>query len=245
MSKKNTFYITSPIYYATAAPHLGHMYTTIICDVVARYHRMLGHEVLFLTGTDEHGAKIAKAAEMAGLDTKKFVDKNAELFRDLKKTLNLSWDNFIRTSDQTRHWPGAQKLWKKLEEAGDIYKTLTLDGNGNMVLNGFIGYEPKAILTINSNETTQAGNWQATKVFEVRDSGDVKLTMTEKTCASATTCKCDYAPFGGDTYILYGGAECASGYLKKNTFIDNQTWTATCSSGLPTIKIKCSKLSSI
>ena len=116
------FYITTSIAYVNAPPHLGFALESIQADVLARHHRQRGNAVFFLTGTDEHGAKIAKAAEMAGLDTKKFVDKNAELFRDLKKTLNLSWDNFIRTSDQKVHWPVAQRMWRALEKSGDIYK---------------------------------------------------------------------------------------------------------------------------
>ncbi len=119
-SKK--FYITTAIDYVNAKPHIGHALEKIQADVLARYRRTKGDDVWFLTGTDEHGAKIARAAEEAGMEPKAFVDENAEKFKELKTVLNLSWDDFIRTSDEKRHWPGAQKLWTKLHEAGDLYK---------------------------------------------------------------------------------------------------------------------------
>lgn len=120
MSSK--YYITTAIDYVNAKPHIGHALEKIQADALARYRRIKGDEVWFLTGTDEHGAKIARAAEEAGKEPKAFVDENAERFKELKKVLDLSWDDFIRTSDQKRHWPGAQKLWMKLCEAGDLYK---------------------------------------------------------------------------------------------------------------------------
>ncbi|MBI2635257.1 MAG: methionine--tRNA ligase [Parcubacteria group bacterium] len=119
---KIKFYITTAIDYVNAKPHIGHALEKIQADVLARYRRIKGDEVLFLTGTDEHGAKIVRAAEAAGKNPKDFVDENAEKFKELKKVLNLSFDDFIRTSDQKRHWPGAQKLWLKLAESGDLYK---------------------------------------------------------------------------------------------------------------------------
>lgn len=118
----NKYYITTAIDYVNAKPHIGHALEKIQADVLARYHRIKGDDVWFLTGTDEHGAKIARAAESAGKNEKDFVDENAEKFKGLKKTLNLSWDDFIRTSDQKRHWFGVQKLWQKLQESGDLYK---------------------------------------------------------------------------------------------------------------------------
>ncbi|KKS38938.1 MAG: methionine--tRNA ligase [Candidatus Sungbacteria bacterium RIFCSPLOWO2_12_FULL_41_11] len=122
MSSK--YYITTAIDYVNAKPHIGHALEKIQADVLARFHRIKGDDVWFLTGTDEHGAKIARAAEAAGKNPKDFVDENSEKFRELKikNVLNLSWNDFIRTSDQKRHWPGAQKLWLKLFEAGDLYK---------------------------------------------------------------------------------------------------------------------------
>lgn len=120
--KFGKFYITTAIDYVNARPHIGHALEKIQADAVARYRRLKGEEVFFLTGTDEHGAKIARAAEAAGKEVGRFVDENAEHFRKLKEVLNLSWDDFIRTSDKKRHFAGAQKLWKKLEEAGDLYR---------------------------------------------------------------------------------------------------------------------------
>lgn len=93
------FYLTTPLYYVNAAPHLGHSYTNIASDCLARYHRMKGEEVFFLTGTDEHGEKISREAQAQRLSEKAFVDKNAENFRTLWKTLNISYDHFIRTTD--------------------------------------------------------------------------------------------------------------------------------------------------
>lgn len=121
-STKKKFYITTAIDYANAKPHIGHALEKIQADVLARHHRIKGDEVWFLTGTDEHGAKIVRAAEAAGKNPRNFVDENAQSFRALKQTLNLSWDDFIRTSDEKRHFAGAQKLWLKLYEAGDLYK---------------------------------------------------------------------------------------------------------------------------
>jgi methionyl-tRNA synthetase len=119
MSSK--FYITTAIAYVNAAPHMGHTMEYIMTDAIARYMRMIGRETHFLTGTDEHGTKIYNTALKAGEQPQAFVDKFAQTFIDLKQTLNLSWDDFIRTTDQKRHFAGCQKLWEKLEEAGDLY----------------------------------------------------------------------------------------------------------------------------
>lgn len=118
------FYITTPIYYVNASPHLGHAYTSIVADALARWHRLpaQGDETFFLTGTDEHGAKIARAAEAAGKKPEEFAAHNRAQFLELLKLLNISNDDFISTSDQKRHWPGAVKLWQKLVDSGDLYK---------------------------------------------------------------------------------------------------------------------------
>lgn len=97
---------------------------SVYSDVLARYHRQKGEDVRFLTGSDEHGVKIVRSAEAAGKTPKDFVDENSAKFRALKDALNLSWDDFIRTSDQKRHWPGAEKLWKILADNGDLYKKI-------------------------------------------------------------------------------------------------------------------------
>jgi len=119
---KEKFYITTAIDYVNAAPHLGHVLEKVQADVIARYERLLGKEVYFLIGTDEHGAKNVRAAEEAGQDIKNFIDENAAKFQEVWKNLAISNDDFIRTSDQKRHWPATQAIWKKLEKAGDIYK---------------------------------------------------------------------------------------------------------------------------
>lgn len=118
----NKFYVTTAIAYVNSPAHLGFALELLQADVLARYNRLLGKDVFFLTGTDEHGAKIVRAAEAKKKDVKEFADEIAENYKDLTKTLNISNDDFIRTSDQERHWPSVQKIWLKLEEAGDLYK---------------------------------------------------------------------------------------------------------------------------
>jgi len=115
------FYITTAIAYVNAAPHVGHALEFIQADVLARYHRLKGDDTFYLTGTDEHGVKIYETAQEAKMDTQEFVDMNAEKFKALEGLLNLSNDDFVRTSDEA-HKKGAQKIWMKMFEAGDIYK---------------------------------------------------------------------------------------------------------------------------
>jgi methionyl-tRNA synthetase len=119
---KNKFYITTSIAYTNAPPHIGFALESIQADVLARYHRFLGDDVFFLTGTDEHGIKIAKTAKEVGRNPQDFVDEISAKFMGLKKVLNLSTDDFIRTTDKKRHWPAVEKVWKGLAEKGDIYK---------------------------------------------------------------------------------------------------------------------------
>jgi methionyl-tRNA synthetase len=114
------FYITTPIYYPSAKPHMGHAYSSIIADFFARFKRIDGFDVNFLTGTDEHGLKIQRAAEKKGLETLKFCDEISKTFRDLSKTLNLTNTDFIRTTED-RHKNSVQNLWKELEKNDDIY----------------------------------------------------------------------------------------------------------------------------
>ena len=113
------YYLTTPIYYVNAQPHLGHAYTTIVCDAVARWHRLLGDDVYFLTGTDEHGLKIQQAAEAAGTTPQAFTDSIAPLFQKAWERLNISHNDFIRTTEQ-RHRVGVQKLLQACFDAGDI-----------------------------------------------------------------------------------------------------------------------------
>ncbi len=116
----NNFYITTPIYYPSAKPHMGHAYSSIIADFFARFKKIDGYNVNFLTGTDEHGLKIQRAAEKKGLDTLKFCDEISETFRNLSKTLNLTNTDFIRTTEE-RHKRSVQNLWNELEKNNDIY----------------------------------------------------------------------------------------------------------------------------
>ena len=119
MSKK--FYITTPIYYVNAHPHIGHAYTTIACDTIARRHRMLGDDTWFLTGTDEHGQKIERAAQAAGKTPQQFTDEISAEFSALWKRMGLTPDDFIRTTS-ARHKQGVQALWRKIRDKGYIYK---------------------------------------------------------------------------------------------------------------------------
>src|SRR5215467_14325831 len=119
MSKK--FYITTPIYYVNARPHIGHAYTTIACDTIARRKRMLGFDTFFLTGTDEHGQKIERAAAAAGKTPQQFADEVSGEFRALWKRMGLTNDDFIRTTEE-RHKKGVQALFRQLQENGYIYK---------------------------------------------------------------------------------------------------------------------------
>lgn len=118
MSKK--FYITTAIDYPNGKPHIGHAYEKIVTDAHARWHRYLGEATYFLTGTDENGQKLQESAKDAGLETQAFVDKNVEEFRKLCNDLNISHDDFIRTTEK-RHIEVASQVWKKLEEKGDLY----------------------------------------------------------------------------------------------------------------------------
>ncbi len=117
---QENYYITTPIYYVNDVPHIGHAYTTLACDVCARYMRLAGKNVRFLTGTDEHGQKVAKSAEKARIDPQSFTDNVSVRFRDLSKLLNISNDDFIRTTEK-RHIKAVQHLWNILLEKGDIY----------------------------------------------------------------------------------------------------------------------------
>ena len=114
------YYITTPIYYPSAKPHMGHAYTSIIADFFARFKRIDGYKVHFLTGTDEHGLKIQRAAERKKIETLEFCNDISQTFRDLSKILNLSNTDFIRTTED-RHEKTVQHLWKELEKNDDIY----------------------------------------------------------------------------------------------------------------------------
>src|SRR5947207_14931217 len=119
MSK--TFYITTPIYYVNARPHIGHTYTTLACDAIARRQRMVGADTYFLTGTDEHGQKIQRAAEAAGKTPQKFTDEVSAEFRALWDRMGITYDDYIRTTSD-RHKIGVQELWRRIRDNGYIYK---------------------------------------------------------------------------------------------------------------------------
>ncbi len=120
--ERKTFYITTPIYYPSASPHIGHLYTTVACDAIARYKRRQGYEVLFLTGTDEHGQKIEEKAKAEGISPKEYVDKISEKFKKLWKYVNCDVDRYIRTTDPY-HEETIRKVYQKLYDKGFLYKS--------------------------------------------------------------------------------------------------------------------------
>ncbi len=120
MKNDRTFYITTPIYYVNDVPHIGHAYTTVACDTVSRYKRLCGYDVCFLTGTDEHGQKIEQAAQKKGITPKQLADEVVTRYQGLWKTLNISNDRFIRTTDE-KHKEAVRKIFNTMKEKGDIY----------------------------------------------------------------------------------------------------------------------------
>jgi methionyl-tRNA synthetase len=116
----DSFYVTTPIYYVNGAPHLGHAYTSLACDTMARWHRALGDDTRFLTGTDEHGQKIAKSAAAAGITPQQQADRYCARFQGLWEVLGLTHDDFIRTTEP-RHREVVQAMWRRMEATGDIY----------------------------------------------------------------------------------------------------------------------------
>ena len=115
-----SLYITTPIYYVNAQPHLGHAFTTIVADTYSRFRRLCKEDVRFQTGTDEHGDKIAEAAEAAGIPPKEYADRISNLFREAWPSLNIKPDNFIRTTDE-QHIRTVQEILQKVHDQGDIY----------------------------------------------------------------------------------------------------------------------------
>ncbi|MCL4424537.1 MAG: class I tRNA ligase family protein, partial [Firmicutes bacterium] len=120
--EKGSFYITTPIYYPSDNLHIGHAYTTVAADAIARYKRQKGFDTLFLTGTDEHGQKIEKKARAAGKEPEEFVNEVVERIKTLWQNLKISYDDFIRTTEE-RHVRVVQSLFRKVYEKGDIYKS--------------------------------------------------------------------------------------------------------------------------
>ena len=120
-NSKKSFYITTPIYYVNDVPHIGHAYTTVIADAISRFKKLAGCDVFFLTGTDEHGQKVEKAAAEKGMTPLELADRMVVRFKKLWQVLNISFDYFIRTT-QPLHEKGVQKIFQKLMNKGDVYK---------------------------------------------------------------------------------------------------------------------------
>src|SRR5438105_7707484 len=120
MSTEQSFFVTTPIFYVNDTPHLGHAYPTVACDVLARFMRLEGKQVKYLTGTDEHGQKVEQSARIAGISPQKFADRTSAAFREMTRLLDISNDDFIRTTEE-RHIRAVQALWEELERRGEIY----------------------------------------------------------------------------------------------------------------------------
>ncbi len=120
MAARKRFYITTPIYYVNDTPHIGHAYTTLACDVLARFKRLDGYDVKFLTGTDEHGQKVETSARASGMEPRAFTDRMSQNFRDLSRSMRFTNDDFVRTTEE-RHVRACQALWTRLEERDQIY----------------------------------------------------------------------------------------------------------------------------
>ena len=120
MSTGDRVYLTTPIYYVNDKPHIGHVYSTVVADVMARYHRLAGRKVRFLTGTDEHGQKLERAAEKQGISPKELCDRNAARFQALWQRLGITHDDFIRTTED-RHRTGVELLYRTIKNKDDIY----------------------------------------------------------------------------------------------------------------------------
>ena len=119
-NSQDSFYITTPIYYVNAEPHIGHAYTTIVADVIARFYRLSGFETFFLTGTDEHGNKVVEAAEKSGETVKAYVDRISKIFKETWPKINIKNDYFVRTTDKN-HQDTVSEILSKVYAKGDIY----------------------------------------------------------------------------------------------------------------------------
>jgi methionyl-tRNA synthetase len=139
---RGTYYLTTPIYYVNDVPHIGHTYTTVAADVVARFRRMLGQEVRFLTGTDEHGQKIERAAMKRGITPMQLADQVVARYQDLWKTMQITHDDFVRTTEE-RHRRGVVKIFQRILERGDIY----LDAYEGMYCTGCEAFFPESQIT--------------------------------------------------------------------------------------------------
>ena len=117
---REKFYITTPIFYPNGKPHIGHAYTVIATDALARFQKLDGKDVFFLSGTDEHGLKMQQTAEKEGIAPKELADRNSAIFRDMEAALGASNDDFIRTTEE-RHYKACQAIWERMAANGDIY----------------------------------------------------------------------------------------------------------------------------
>ncbi len=154
---KNKFYVTTPIYYVNDKPHIGHAYTTILADVLARYHRSLGDQVFFLTGLDEHGQKVQQAALARGVSPQQHADEMAPRFKELWKKLEISNDDFVRTTEP-RHTKIVQDVLQKIKDKGDIYED-EYEGWYSVAEERFISDEEKESGAFREVKKLKERNW--------------------------------------------------------------------------------------
>jgi len=150
MFGKNNYFITTPIYYVNDKPHIGHAYTTILADVLSRFHRTVGDDVFFLTGLDEHGLKVQQAADEKGISPQQHCDEMAPRFTNLWDKLHIQYDNFIRTTED-RHEKVVQDILKMVHDKGDIYFD---EYTGNTVLDVNVFIPKKNWLMVNARNMT-------------------------------------------------------------------------------------------
>ena len=174
MKNSKSYYITTPIYYPSGNPHMGHAYSSIIADILARFKRLEGQDVFFLTGTDEHGLKIQREAEKNKKEPKIFCDELSEKFKNLTKILNLSNTDFIRTTEQ-RHHKSVKEIWNRLVTSGDIYLSKY---SGWYSVSDEAFYDEDEILDDNGKKTSKASGSPVDWVEE--ESYFFKLSAWEK-----------------------------------------------------------------
>jgi len=246
MSKQ--YYVTTPIYYVNDAPHIGHAYTTLACDALARFKRLDGFDVKFLTGTDEHGQKVEKSAEAAGIAPQAFTDKVSQNFRDLADFMGFTHDDFIRTTEP-RHKAACQDIWKRLIDAGDIYLGAYA---GWYAVRDEAFYGEDELKTVGGKKTAPSGaevEWveEPSYFFRLSDWGDRLLAFYDANpdfilpksrrnevlsfvkgglqdlSVSRTTFKWGIPVPGDDEHIMYVWLDALTNYITATGFPDTES----------------------
>lgn len=246
------FYITTAINYTNGPGHMGHAYEAIIADIIARYHRIYGRDVFFLTGTDEHGQKIEKASNIEGINPKDYCDKYALLFMKLDEKLNISYNKFIRTTNEN-HKKTAKKIWEKVKETGDIYLG-TYEGwydiNNEQYISDFDAkstdykdiygrpYERKKeesyflkmekhrktlIDHINNNPTFIQPEERKTEILNLLQEPLNDLCISRTTCQWGIPCPIDNDYSGSENHVMYVWFDALTNYLSGIDYINENS----------------------